>query len=28
MRFKTTLALASWDQVFDILLTDGGGGAR
>jgi hypothetical protein len=24
MRLKTSLALASWDQVFDILLADGG----
>lgn len=28
MRIKTTLALASWDQVFDVLLTDGEGGTR
>jgi hypothetical protein len=28
MRFKTTLALASWDQVFDVLLADSEGAAR
>jgi hypothetical protein len=25
MRLKTTLALASWDQVFDVLLAENDG---